>query len=54
MIWSMLTAMPSSVPMPTPADCVAVVATTPLTTDEPWTPFAPGGLRVFADGAARA
>jgi len=34
----------------TPADRVAVVATTPLTTDEPWTPFAPGDLRVFADG----
>ena len=34
----------------TPHDRVAVVATTPLTTDEPWTPFAPGELKVFVDG----
>jgi len=35
----------------TPSDRVAVVATTPLTTDEPWTPFTPGQLQVFVDGA---
>jgi len=35
----------------TPADRVAVIATTPLTSDEQWTPFAPGELRVFVDGA---
>ena len=35
----------------TPTDRVAVIATTPLTTDEPWTPFAPGELKVFVDGA---
>ena len=32
-------------------DRVAVVVTAPLTTDEVWTPFAPGELRVFVDGA---
>ena len=32
-------------------DRVAVVATTPLTCDEQWTPFAPGELKVFVDGA---
>ncbi|MDR2851467.1 MAG: class II glutamine amidotransferase [Burkholderiaceae bacterium] len=36
----------------TPSDCVAVVATTALTTDEQWTPFAPGELKLFVDGAA--
>jgi glutamine amidotransferase len=34
----------------TPSDRVAVIATTPLTTDECWTPFAPGQLHVFVDG----
>ena len=34
----------------TPDDRVAVIATTPLTRDEPWTPFAPGELKVFVDG----
>ncbi|MDZ4074383.1 MAG: class II glutamine amidotransferase [Hylemonella sp.] len=34
-----------------PGDRVAVVVTAPLTTDEAWTPFAPGELRVFVDGA---
>jgi glutamine amidotransferase len=35
----------------TPSDRVTVVATTPLTTDEQWTPFAPGEIKVFQDGA---
>jgi glutamine amidotransferase len=35
----------------TSSDRVAVIATTPLTTDESWTPFAPGELKVFVDGA---
>ena len=35
----------------TPQDRVAVVATTPLTRDEQWTPFAPGELKVCVDGA---
>ena len=34
----------------TPADRVAVVATTPLTRDEQWTHFEPGELKVFVDG----
>jgi len=34
----------------TPDDRVAVVVTTPLTTDEAWTAFAPGELKVFVDG----
>ena len=34
-----------------PGDRVAVVVTAPLTSDEVWTPFAPGELRVFVDGA---
>ncbi len=34
-----------------PTDRVAVVATEPLTTGEPWRAFAPGELRVFVDGA---
>jgi glutamine amidotransferase len=34
-----------------PGDRVAVVVTAPLTTNEVWTPFAPGELRVFVDGA---
>ncbi|WP_038203765.1 class II glutamine amidotransferase [Xenophilus azovorans] len=34
----------------TPSDRVAVVVTTPLTTNETWQPFAAGELRVFQDG----
>ncbi|MFL6665128.1 MAG: class II glutamine amidotransferase [Rhizobacter sp.] len=34
-----------------PEDRVAVVVTEPLTRDEEWTPFAPGEIRVFIDGA---
>ncbi len=33
-----------------PTDRVAVVATEPLTTDEAWTAFAPGELKVFVGG----
>jgi len=36
----------------TPNDRVAVVVTAPLTSNEQWTPFQPGELRVFVDGAA--
>ena len=32
-------------------DRVAVIVTEPLTRDEAWTPFSPGELRVFVDGA---
>jgi len=35
----------------TPQDRVAVIVTQPLTTDEAWTAFVPGELRVFVDGA---
>ncbi|MDO5626237.1 MAG: class II glutamine amidotransferase [Pseudomonadota bacterium] len=35
----------------TPDDRVAVVATTPLTSDEAWTHFEAGELKVFVDGA---
>ena len=35
-----------------PGDRVAVVATEPLTTGEPWRAFAPGELRVFRGGCA--
>ena len=35
-----------------PTDRVAVVVTAPLTTNEAWTAFKPGELRVFAQGAA--
>jgi predicted glutamine amidotransferase len=35
----------------TPTDRVAVVVTAPLTTNEAWTAFAPGELKVFVDGA---
>jgi glutamine amidotransferase len=35
----------------TPRDRVAVIVTEPLTTDERWTPLAPGELAVFQDGA---
>ncbi|WP_371439125.1 class II glutamine amidotransferase [Polaromonas sp.] len=37
-----------------PADRVAVVVTAPLTTNENWTAFAPGELKVFVDGALAA
>lgn len=37
-----------------PGDRVAVVVTAPLTSDEQWTAFAPGELRVFVDGAPAA
>jgi glutamine amidotransferase len=37
-----------------PDDRVAVVVTAPLTTNEVWTPFAPGELKVFVDGQLRA
>jgi predicted glutamine amidotransferase len=39
-------------PLTSPADRVAVVATEPLTTGEPWQAMAPGELRVFVGGAA--
>ncbi len=35
----------------TPDDRVAVVVTAPLTSNEVWTAFAPGELKVFVDGA---
>ncbi|MDL2354928.1 MAG: class II glutamine amidotransferase [Pseudomonadota bacterium] len=35
----------------TPQDRVAVIVTEPLTTNEQWTEFAPGELKVFVDGA---
>jgi predicted glutamine amidotransferase len=34
----------------TPDDRVAIIVTEPLTTNETWTPFAPGELKVFVDG----
>jgi glutamine amidotransferase len=34
-----------------PTDRVALIATEPLTTNESWTAFEPGQLRVFVDGA---
>ncbi len=34
-----------------PDDRLAIVVTEPLTTNEAWTAFAPGELRVFVDGA---
>jgi glutamine amidotransferase len=34
----------------TPQDRVAVVVTEPLTSNEAWTPFAPGELKAFVDG----
>jgi glutamine amidotransferase len=33
-----------------PGDRAAVIVTTPLTSNETWTAFAPGELRVFVDG----
>ncbi|AVT11770.1 MULTISPECIES: class II glutamine amidotransferase [Paracidovorax] len=38
----------------TPHDRVAVVVTAPLTSDEVWTPFRSGELKVFVDGACQA
>jgi glutamine amidotransferase len=35
----------------TPNDRVAVIVTTPLTSNERWTPFQPGELKVFVEGA---
>ena len=35
-----------------PHDRVCILATEPLTQDEPWQAFAPGELRVFVDGQA--
>jgi glutamine amidotransferase len=34
----------------TPTDRVAIIVTEPLTTNESWTPFAAGELKVFIDG----
>lgn len=36
-----------------PSDRVAVVVSAPLTTNETWTPFAPGELKVFEGGGLR-
>jgi predicted glutamine amidotransferase len=33
-----------------PGDRATVIVTTPLTSNEQWTPFAPGELKVFVDG----
>ena len=38
----------------TPHDRVAIIVTTPLTTNETWTEFAPGELKVFVDGLPQA
>jgi glutamine amidotransferase len=38
----------------TPNDRVAIIVTTPLTTNETWTEFAPGELKVFVDGLPQA
>ena len=38
----------------TPQDRVALVVTQPLTTNEAWTAFRPGELRVFVGGEASA
>lgn len=35
----------------TPKDRVAIIVTAPLTTNEIWTQFAPGEMKVFIDGA---
>ena len=34
----------------TPQDCVAIIVTEPLTTNENWIQFAPGELKMFVDG----
>ena len=36
-----------------PADCVTVIATEPLTSNEAWTPFTAGDLKVFVSGRPR-
>ena len=36
-----------------PDDRMVLVATEPLTHNEPWIPFGPGELQVFADGRQR-
>ena len=38
----------------TPNDRVAIIVTTPLTTNERWIEFAPGELKVFVDGLPQA
>jgi len=38
----------------TPDDRVAIIVTQPLTTNEQWTAFAPGELKVFIDGMPQA
>jgi glutamine amidotransferase len=38
----------------TPDDRVAIIVTTPLTTNEQWIDFAPGELKVFVDGLPQA
>ena len=35
----------------TPNDRVAIIVTEPLTTNETWTSFSPGEMRIFVDGA---
>jgi len=35
----------------TPNDRVAIIVTEPLTTNETWTAFAPGELKLFVEGA---
>ena len=42
-----------SVIVTTPQDRVAVIVTQPLTTNEQWTAFAPGELKLFVDGAVQ-
>jgi glutamine amidotransferase len=37
----------------TPNDRVAIIVTEPLTTNEAWTDFAPGELKLFIDGLPR-
>jgi predicted glutamine amidotransferase len=37
----------------TPNDRVAIIVTTPLTTNETWTDFAPGELKMFVDGLSQ-
>ncbi|MBY0233647.1 MAG: class II glutamine amidotransferase [Burkholderiaceae bacterium] len=41
-------------PQTTAQDRVAIIATEPLTRDEPWVAFAPGELKVFVDGVVHA
>lgn len=37
-----------------PDDCMTVIATKPLTSNETWTAFAPGELKMFSDGKVAA